>query len=283
MSSITEVKAGRYTIRGVSVGGVYTCLQVPEIGALFDAGVALRGLVGGEHLFLSHGHADHMGGLVGLLGIRGIQERPRLRAFMPRAIHAGIASALEHMTGMHRFDLSMDIVPVDPGDEHQLRSDLHVRALKAHHVVPTLGYQFFNRVKRLKPAFQGLSGPEIAQRRRAGDDLFDEGERLELAYVTDTLLRVIDTSPSLLKTPVLILECTFLDERRSPERAHKSCHIHLDDLLPRAEEFENEHLVLMHLSQLYKPAEVHAILRRRLPASLYARVVPFAPQSGGWL
>ncbi len=283
MSSITEVKAGKYTVRGVSVGGVYTSLQVPEMGALFDAGLTLRGLVSCERLFLSHGHADHVGGLVGMLGIRGIQGRPRLRAFMPRAIHAGITGALEHMTAMHHFDLSMDSVPVDPGDEHQLRPDLHVRALKAHHVVPTLGYQFFNRTKRLKPAYQALSGPEIAARRRAGEDLFDEEERLELAYVTDTLLRVIDTTPSLLVTPVLILECTFLDERRSPELAHKTCHVHLNDLLLRAEEFQNEHLVLMHVSQLYKPAEVHAILKRRLPASLYARVVPFAPQSGRWL
>lgn len=282
MSLITEVKAGKYTIRGVSVGGVYTSLLVPELGALFDAGITLRALIGAEHLFLSHGHADHMGGLVGLLGIRGMQGRAPLRAFMPQQIHAELVGALEQMTSMHHFDLSMDMVPVHPGDEHELRRDFFVRVLKAHHVVPTVGYQFFQRVKRLKPEFLGLSGPDIAARRRAGEGLFDEEERLELAYVTDTLLRVIDTSPSILKTPVLILECTFLDEKRSVELSHKICHIHLDEIVLRAEEFENEHLVLMHFSQLYPPAEVHAILKRRLPASLYSRVVPFAPQSGPW-
>ena len=64
--------------------------------------------------------------------------------------------------------------------------------------------------------------------------------------------------------------------------AHAGGHIHLDELLERASEFENEALVLMHFSQMYAPAEVHAILERRCPSVLRRRLVVFAPSSGPW-
>ena len=36
---LTTVTAGPYTVRGVSIGGVYTSIAVPELGVLFDAGI----------------------------------------------------------------------------------------------------------------------------------------------------------------------------------------------------------------------------------------------------
>ena len=107
-------------------------------------------------------------------------------------------------------------------------------------------------------------------------------EHLELAYVTDTLLGVVDQHPSLFRTRVLILECTFLDDRKSVESSRRSKHVHLDELIERAELFENEALVLVHFSQLYSPAEVHSILQRRCPPRLQERLVVFAPRRGSW-
>jgi ribonuclease Z len=137
-------------------------------------------------------------------------------------------------------------------------------------------------VPKLKPEYLDLPGREIAVRRKRGDDLFEHEERLELAYATDTLLRVIDTTPSLLRTRVLILECSFLDARKELGASRAGGHIHLDELIERAAEFENEALVLMHFSQMYAPAEVHAILEQRCPEELRRRLVVFAPTSGPW-
>ena len=71
-----------------------------------------------------------------------------------------------------------------PGDTHSLGHGLWVRAFRTHHPVPSLGYQFFRRVSKLKPEHQHLPPEEIARGRKAGVDLFDEVERLELAYAT---------------------------------------------------------------------------------------------------
>jgi ribonuclease Z len=138
------------------------------------------------------------------------------------------------------------------------------------------------RIEKLRPEFRKLTGSEIGARRRAGDDLFNQIDRPELAYATDTLAKVLDRESAILEAKVLILECTFLDERKSIEATHAGCHIHLDELIERADTFANNALVLMHFSQIYKPAAVHEILAERCPASLRERIVAFAPADGDW-
>jgi ribonuclease Z len=280
---ITKVRAAGFTIRGVSVGGVYTSLKVDELGAVLDAGIALRSLASTDQLFLSHGHADHLGSLTTLLGIRALHGKSTPpKVHLPFEIAEHLHDELAASSRMQRYSLAIDAVPMKPGDELPYRNDMVVRAFRTHHPVPSLGYQFLRRIAKLKPEHLALPGDEIARRRKAGDDIFDVVEHLELAYATDTLARVLETTPSLLESRVLILECTFLDERKSLEATHQGCHIHLDEILERATLFKNEALVLMHFSQLYDPADVHAILERRCPRDLFERIVVFAPRSGRW-
>ena len=279
---LTTVAAGPYTIRGVSVAGIYTSLFVRELGVLFDVGLAARSCAGADHIFLSHGHADHIGALVTLLGIRGLLRMAPPVVFLPAEIADSTREALSLFSRGQRYEFSINAQPMSPGDEFMLRPDLSVRAFRTHHVGPSLGYQFFSRVQKLKPSHLGLPGKEIADRRKRGEDIFDQEERLELAYATDTLLRVVETTPSLLKTRILIMECSFLDERKDIKSSRSGGHVHLDELLEKADAFENEVIVLMHFSQMYAPAEVHQILKRRCPPALWERIVVFAPTAGAW-
>jgi ribonuclease Z len=96
--------------------------------------------------------------------------------------------------------------------------------------------------------------------------------------VTDTLVTVLDQNPDLYQTRVLVLECSFLDERKDLESSRAGCHIHLDELLERADCFQNDKVVLMHFSQIYRPDEIPDILARRCPPRLLERIVPFVPR-----
>ncbi|MDX2092349.1 MAG: MBL fold metallo-hydrolase [Kofleriaceae bacterium] len=280
---LTSVTAGPYTVRGVSVGGVYTSIAIPELAVLFDVGIAPRSVGGIDTILLSHGHADHVGALPALLGIRALHGKTRPpRVVMPREIIGDLTDALAALSKLQRWPLEVEALGMSPGDELTLRGDLLVRAVRTFHPVPSLGYVLVRRVAKLRPDLQGLTGPQIAERRRAGETVTDSEDRLEVAYATDTLISAVDHGPELLRARVLIIECTFLDERKSLEAARAGCHIHLDEIIERADKFENEHIVMMHVSQLYRPDEVARILDARVPPRLRKRIIPFVPASGPW-
>jgi ribonuclease Z len=281
---LTEVHAGPYTIRGISVAGVYTCLQVPQLDAVLDVGIPLRSCAGADRIFLSHAHADHAGALVSLLSIRHLigGERPP-QLFLPAEVATEVQEALALLGRLHRTRVEVDAVPMRPGDAHPLGRELWVRAFRTHHHGPSLGYQFVRRISKLRPEHRALSAPEVARLRQAGvPGLFEEVERLELAYATDTLSDVLDSAPFVLDSRVLVLECTFAGPQRTVAQARERAHLHLDELCARAHAFRNEALVLMHFSQMNSPAQVRALVREALPASLWSRVHVFAPESGGW-
>ena len=280
---LTSVTAGPYTLRGISVGGVYTSIAVPELGVLFDAGASPRSLAAIDTILLSHGHVDHVGALPALLGIRALHGKSKPpRVVMPVEIVDDLRAALQSLSKLQRWPLDIDAIGMSPGDEIALRADLSVRAVRTFHPVPSLGYIIVRKIAKLRPELVGLAGPEIAARRRAGEDINVYEERLELAYATDTLVQALDHAPQLLETRVLIVEATFLDDRKSLDAARAGCHIHLDEIIERADRFANEHIVLMHFSQLYRPDEISSVLDARLPPALRKRVIAFAPSTAHW-
>lgn len=280
---LTEVHVAGFTIRGISVGGVYTSLQIPELGVLLDAGVPLRSFAGTDRIFLSHGHSDHASALPSLLGIRRLIGKGPPRVFFPAELEEDLRASLAALTPLLRCDLSIQATPLRPGDSVTLGKGLCVRAFRTHHVVPSLGYLFFRRVTKLRPEFAALPGYEIARLRQRGTPgLFEDHERLELAYATDTLSNVLASAPELLRSRVLILESTFIDEHRTIEATRERTHVHLDELIAQAERFENEAVVLMHFSQGYSPREVHQTIARRVPEPLRSKLHVFAPQTGRW-
>lgn len=280
---LTEVVAGPYTIRGISVGGVYTSLQVPELDVLFDVGIPFRSAAGVRTLLLSHGHVDHAGALGSLLGIRSLHgiKKP-LRVVMPAEIVEPMLTSLRAIAEMQRWPLEIEAIGALPGDVLELGKGVRVRAFRTFHPVPSLGYQLFRAVKKLRPDLAGAPREELLARKAEGEEITEDTVHLELAYATDTLVQVLDHEPSILESRVLILEATFLDARKSIETARAGCHIHLDEILERADRFKNQHLVLMHVSQLYRPEDVPRILDTRVPAELRAKIIPFAPASGEW-
>ena len=277
-----ELKAGPYSIRGLSLGGVYTSLHLPELDVVCDVGIALRSAAAVGTLLLSHGHADHVGALTTFLGIRALQgTRKPLRVIMPAEIEDTLVAGLAAMAALQRWPLDIEPIGLRAGDSYALRKDLTVRAVQTFHPVPSLGYLLVQRIPKLRAEFTGLPGPEIARRRLAGEDLFDVVERRELAYLTDTLISVVEHAPEVLDARVVILESTFLDERKSRATARAGCHVHLDEIIERADAFTTPNLVLMHVSQIYAPHEVAPILDARLPPALRARTQVLLP-AGPW-
>jgi hypothetical protein len=72
--------------------------------------------------------------------------------------------------------------PEHQGTQHIQDAEPHrLHAPRNALAAPSLCYQFFRRVSKLKPEFQALPPEEIGRRRRGGEFLVDEVDRLGLA------------------------------------------------------------------------------------------------------
>jgi len=276
---LTRVRAGSVSVSGVSVGGVYTSLLVPEFDTIFDVGIAPRSFVGASQVLLSHGHADHVGSLGSLIGLRGLARMPPPTVYLPSEIRADVEEAIVALSRTQRRPLEVPFVSMVPGVDVPSR-DLWIRPFRTLHSVPSLGYALVRKVQKLRDEFLQLSSAEVVEQKRAGKDLFRAEDRVELAYVTDSLIDVLDREPWLLDARVLILECTFVGSEKSRASAREKMHVHLDEIVERADSFRCQALVLMHFSQTHHPDEVRRVLAERLPESIRPRVVPFLPERG---
>src|SRR5688572_23500317 len=111
---IHQVSAGPYTVRGISLAGVYTSLLVPELHVLLDVGVPLRSFATAERIFLSHTHGDHAGGLIPLLGIRELVGKARPRVYLPAEAERDVCDLLALASRTHHSVTDAELVPLMP-------------------------------------------------------------------------------------------------------------------------------------------------------------------------
>ena len=117
----------------------------------------------------------------------------------------------------------------------------------------------------------------MAERARAGDVVTVDVEYPEVVFCGDTTIEVVDNQELVRKAKLLILESTFLDDDVTLERARETGHVHLDQIVSRADAFENEGILLTHFSARYSAGQIVEILGRRLPAGLRDRTFPLLP------
>ena len=131
--------------------------------------------------------------------------------------------------------------------------------------------------------FKNLGGDEIGALRRRGERVTRTVEVPEVAFTGDTTAEWIDravrgedsVAADALRAKVLCCECTFVDDRASPEDARRYGHTHLDELVDRAGAFERcEAVLLMHFSARYKAHQVREALDAKLPGGLREKVTP---------
>lgn len=270
-----ELRLDGLTLRGITRGGIETCLMVPEIGVMFDVGMCPQGAIKYDKILVSHGHADHLGGLFYLLSQRSLMRRGAPDVYVPAEILGALEVILQQWSAIEDFELPVRFWPTVPEQSIDLGRGLDATPLRTVHRVPSLAYLVSRTTKRLRPEYQGRPGPELAQLRRDGVELTSPEVTPILCVTGDTQIELFLADERVRRCRVLVHEVTSWDDRRDPKATREWGHTHIDEMIACAEQFEGETLVLVHRSLRHSRAQAERIVSEQFPAGVRDKVVVF--------
>jgi len=269
---VRTLKHGGLTVEGYSRAAVQTYWRVPEMKLGFDLGAQPWSFMATPTWFVSHTHLDHIAALPVYVARRRMMKMEPPTIYLPAEAVDGVELLLRAVNRLDRGRMPANLVGLKPGDEVELSRELVVKAFATKHTIPSLGFLVWERRKKLKPEYQGLAGEQIRDLRLSGVEVSAEIRLPKVAYLGDTAPSGLDAFPEIYRTQILILEVTFVAPNERASVIHKFGHTHLEDLLERADRFENEVIIASHFSTRLHPEQIQRIIEKRLPESLRNRV-----------
>ena len=260
---------------GVSVAGIETCIEVPALRLVLDMGRCTRAAVQHPVVLVSHGHLDHMGAIAQHAARRAMMHMGESIYVVPKAVARDVEELFNAAGRLDGQVIPRRVVPLEPGEDFALGKKRWVRPFQTYHRVPSQGYTVWERRHRLREEFRHEPGARLGELRRAGVAIEEAEDVPLLSFTGDTRIEVLERTPELQRTETLVMEATFLDELVTVEGARTTGHIHLQEILERAELLPRTEVVLSHFSARYGNEDVRRILGERLPEALRSFVSSF--------
>ncbi|MFO0956361.1 MAG: MBL fold metallo-hydrolase [Isosphaeraceae bacterium] len=260
------------TVEGYSRAAVQTYWRVPELKIGFDLGLQPWSFMTTPTWFVSHTHLDHIAALPVLVARRRMLRMEPPTIYLPAGAVDDVKRLLVAVQRLDRGRLPATLIGMEPGQEVVLSRELAVTPFATRHTMPSLGFLVWERRKKLKPEFQQLSNEQIRDIRLSGVEVSAETRIPKVAYMGDTTPAGLDDFPDVYRAEILILEMTFVAPQERPSLIHKFGHTHLDDIVARADRFENERIIASHFSTRLHPEQIQRIVERRLPEHLRKRL-----------
>jgi ribonuclease Z len=228
---------------------------------LFDAGEGASSILGNKafavrRVFLSHGHADHIAGLVGLINIRNnaMGDRDKeLTVYYPKGNYL-VTEMMNFIARTNRrLSYPLEWTPLEPGDRVELLAGQLPRYVEAFptvhvHNEVSLGYSIVEVRHRLRPEMAGASQEEIVARVKTDgkDSITEHYDQKLFSYGGDS----VALKPAYVAdTEILCHDATFLDEEDRKEYKHAT----LTEAIACAREARvKKELLCFHISSRYK-------------------------------
>ncbi|MDG6105006.1 hypothetical protein Daura_32975 [Dactylosporangium aurantiacum] len=254
------------TMSGYSRSNDKTFFHLPELRAGIDCG-----LVEGwqpDLVFLTHTHMDHSKDL----DYVAVKETG-VDIYLPAAAlpyAQGYIRATSELNHNAAYDPALApaarLHGVRGGDEFPIgrRGAHRVRVVDCEHKVPCVGFAFSSVKRAIKPEFEALKadGRQLAAKRREGVETDHEVVTPLFAFLGDTRPDVFTRAPWLLDYPVVVTECTFLDDDQL-ERARRIGHTVWSELRPIVQANPATTFVLTHFSLRHTDPQIAAFFDRQ--------------------
>lgn len=260
------------TIEGYSRAAVQSYWRIQELKLGFDLGGSPWSFTGTQSIFVTHSHLDHLAAIPVFVARRRMMKMEPPTIYLPEESVENVQRLLHVWQRLDRGRMAVELVAMYAGKEIELSREHVVTAFATRHTVPSLGYVVWERRKKLKAQYQGLTGDQIRDIRLAGNEVAEEVRMPLVCYVGDSAPAGLDAYPPLYESQILITEMTFFRPEHRKEKIHKFGHTHLDDIVERADRFHNELIILAHFSTRYHERQVRNAVERRFPRSLAERV-----------
>ena len=260
------------TIEGYSRAAVQTYWRIPEFKIGFDLGGQPWSFMGTPTWFVSHGHLDHMAALPVYVARRRMMKMEPPVIYMPESAVDPMSKLLKLVSRLDRGRLPCELRGIGPGAEIELSREHVVTVSATRHTVPSLGFVVWERRRKLKAEYQGLSGDQIRDLRLAGAEVTSERRFPRFAFLGDSAPEGLDACPAMYEAQVLVMEMTFVAPSHRKDKIHKFGHIHLDDVVERRDRFHNELVIASHFSTRYTDARIQRLVARAMPDMLGGRL-----------
>lgn len=260
------------TIEGYSRAAVQSYWRIPELKIGFDLGGQPWDFMGTPTWFVTHSHLDHIAALPVYVARRRMMRMEPPTLYLPAESIEDVRRLLLIMQRLDRGRMICQLNGLKPGEEIELSRENIVTTFATTHTIPSLGYVVWDRRHKLKEEYHGLAGDKIRDLRLAGVAVTREVRVPLVAYTGDTSPAGLDAYPPVFEAKILITELSFIRANHRREKIHKFGHMHLDDLIERADRFKNELIICAHFSTRYHPNEVRRLLDAKLPPALRERV-----------
>lgn len=237
-----------YRVQGFSVAGEATSIMVPELDVCFDMGACPRAALPSKFVCLSHGHMDHTGGLAYWCSQRRFQGMGTGTIVCDRRIAPDVQAMMEGFSRLERQRTPYEIVPLDQGEQFEIKNNIFLQPFEVEHTAPAVGYTIIERRTKLLEQYLGLPQEKLRELKDRGEQITRTLQIPLLTYIGDT-----EPGPHLIREEVrtsriILCECTFFDaEHRG--RAKIGKHMHVADIAEWLRVLECEWLILHHISR----------------------------------
>ncbi|MFG0329380.1 MAG: MBL fold metallo-hydrolase [Phycisphaerales bacterium] len=258
-------------VQGVSVAGENTAVMIPEYDICFDIGACHRPMLAAKYVAITHGHMDHVAGLPYYFSQRWFQGMGTGVCVCDARIEPAVKQMMEGWVELEQQRTSHEIIGLGDGGELEIKNNIFLRAFEVDHTVPAIAYGLSERRTKLREEYHNLPQDALRKLKQDGVEITRELRVPLVTYIGDTLPGAHLFRDEILKTKVLIMECTFFDDDHR-ERAVVGKHVHLDDIAELYPHLECEALVLTHVSRRTNLGFARKRLVERLGAEATERV-----------